>query len=91
MHHLRRAARKSLQQLGFQTLPAISLPEETTTVPDSLVVLWQEISSRKPENEPEVKSNYMLLLDCLLSDHVIRYVKISLSSKVFWSLGARRV
>ena len=90
MDELRRAARKSLQQSGSRALPAIILPEETSTIPDSLVVLWQEISSRKPENELEVKFNCMLLLDCLLSDHAIRYVKIFLSSKAFWSPGAQR-
>lgn len=90
MDEFRRAANKSLQQSGSQALPASILSEETTAIPDSLHVLWQEISSRNPKNELEVKFNYMLLSNCILSDHVIRYVKISLSSKAFWSPGARR-
>lgn len=55
MEELRSAARGSLQRRAdSHTLPAIILPENTA-IPDSLDVLWQEISSQDSKEDLEVR------------------------------------
>lgn len=54
MEELRRVARESLQQAD---IPPLIFPAEIA-LPDSIDALWQEISSRKPASDKEVKRIY---------------------------------
>lgn len=54
MEELRRVARESLQQAD---IPPLIFPAEIA-LPDSIDALWQEVSSRKPESDKEVKRIY---------------------------------